>query len=229
MGVFDKFIDAKDCDELTFCNDGKMYQIRGEWRPAASLLFYSDFSILNLINHNRGSQLQTDIQRFNQKVEYRPTIHSLITLQYFRDHEQRLAYSTAIRNNPMIWFENRWSERLYTRLNFTYRHEARKIGRLSEDMSNFSPLLGITCRFRDSASGKTRAEIRNDASFSFYRSHKLYLDENYNSLSNALAIDYYPTSVFILRFRLVSSYKDLLDSNQDILGNTVEVRLTAQF
>ena len=54
-------------------------------------------------------------------------------------------------------------------------------------------------------------------------------DDNYNSLSNALAIDYYPTSVFILRFRLVTSYKDLLDSNQDVLSNILEFRLTAQF
>ena len=229
MNLADKFLNASDCDELTFCNEGKTYQIRGEWRPSASLLFYSDFSVLNLINQNLGSQLQTDIQQFNQKVEYRPTIHSLITIQYFRDHEQKLAYSTTIRDNPMIWFENRWSERLYTRLNFTYRHEERKIGRLSENMSNFSPLLGITYRFRDPASGKTRTEIRNDASFSFYRSLKIYQDDNYNSLSNAFAIDYYPTSVFILRFRLVTSYKDLLDSNQDVLSNTLEFRLTAQF
>jgi len=229
MNLADKFLNASDCDELTFCNEGKTYQIRGEWRPSASLLFYSDFSVLNLINQNLGSQLQTHIQRMNQKMEYRPTIHSLITIQYFRDHEQKLAYSTTIRDNPMIWFENRWSERLYTRLNFTYRHEERKIGRLSENMSNFSPLLGITYRFRDPASGKTRTEIRNDASFSFYRSLKIYQDDNYNSLSNAFAIDYYPTSVFILRFRLVTSYKDLLDSNQDVLSNTLEFRLTAQF
>ena len=38
---------------------------------------------------------------------------------------------------------------------------------------------------------------------------------------------------FHLRFypqlKVVTSYQDLLDSNQDILANTLELRLTAQF
>ncbi len=103
-----------------------------------------------IISQNLGSQLQTDIPRINQKV----------------------VYSTTIHDNPMIRFETPWSKRLYTGLNITYRCEGRNIGRLSEDMSNFSPLLGITYRFRDSGSGKTRAELRHDLNFSFYRSHK---------------------------------------------------------
>ncbi len=38
-----------------------------------------------------------------------------------------------------------------------------------------------------------------------------------------------PTSVFILRFRLVTFYKDLFDSKQDVLSNALEFRLKRKF
>jgi len=40
---------------------------------------------------------------------------------------------------------------------------------------------------------------------------------------------YYPASILILRFRLVTTYRDQLDSDLDYLSNTLEFRVTAQF
>lgn len=210
---------------LVSSEDNKMFQFRGEWRPSAFLFFYSGLEFYKITSQNLNSQLQTNIKRLNQKLEYRPNMHSLITVQYFRNHEEKFNYSKTIRNNPMIWVENRWNEKLQTKVNLSYLRESKNIGRIREYISTFSPLLGFTYRFLQSGLGASRVEIRNDFSFSFYRSH----EQCHNSFSNAFAIDYYPVSVMILRFRLVTTYEDQLNSKKDTISNFLEVRLTAQF
>jgi hypothetical protein len=229
LNLADKFLRLPFTDELTSSEDNKAYQYRIEWRPLASLILYTDLNSYRITSRSLDSRLQTNIRQINQKVEYSPTIHSLITLQYFRNHEQKLDYSTKVRDNPMIWFENRWNENLQTKLNLTYWRQENRTGKLEEYSSNFSPLIGLTYRFLRSGSQASTAEIRDDLSFSFYRCNKPYPNFDYNSFSNSLAIDYYPVSVLIVRFRLVTTFQNQLNSNRDNLYNLFEFRLTAQF
>ncbi len=149
------------------------------------------------------------------------------SVTFYKDNTQD--YSKTIRHNPMIWVEHRWSDKLLTKLNVAYPKEEKYLGNILESMGNFTPLLGLTFRWRCTDTGQSKAEIRNDLSFSFYRSRRADSDDSQNSFSNTLAIDYFPASILILRFRLTTTYKDRLYSAGDNLSNTLELRLTAQF
>jgi hypothetical protein len=225
----EKFWQPLEADETAQLDENQTWQLRGEWRPGSNIIFYSGVDLLDISAKYADSELLTDIYRLNQKLDYRPTMNSLITFQYFRHHEEKAEYAATVRDNPMIWIENRWTERLRTKLNFSYLREKLKIGRINETMSTISPLMGFTYRFPKGSSGTILAEIRNDFIFSFYRNKKYYARQGNNNLTNSLAIDYFPTSVLILRFRWVASYKNQIYNEFDDLSNLVEVRLTAQF
>lgn len=225
----EQFIRTLDFKALTAAEGNKLYQVRGEWRPTAAFLYYSGIDFYKITSQSLGSQLETNIQQFNQKIEYRPAMNSLLTVQYFRNRERKANFSTITRDNPMIWFERRWSERLQTKLNLTFWQERLESGKISESSSSLSPLIGVTYRFSRAKSGASTAEIRNDLSCAFYRNTRSYRFLAYNSYSNSFAIDYFPASVLILRFRLVSTYRDYLDTDLDLLDNMLEFRFTAQF
>jgi len=216
-------------DDLSSFEDNTLYQFRGEWRPSALIFFYSSVESYRIVNQNIDSRSLTDVRRLHHKLEYRPTIQSLITLQYFYSKHNTQNYSKTFRHNPMIWVEHRWSDKLLTKLNVAYLKEEKYLGNILESMGNFTPLLGFTFRWRRSDTGQSMAEIRNDLSCSFYRSHRDGADDSQNSFSNTLAVDYLPASILILRFRLTTTYKDRLYSAADNLSNTLELRLTAQF
>jgi len=129
----------------------------------------------------------------------------------------------------MIWYENRWNDRLQTKLNVTFWQEEKTTGFIRDKVYYISPLLGVVLRFRKGGNGRIWGELRNDLTFTHYNSSTSTLKESYNSYSNAFAFDYYPISVLILRTRLVTTYKDYLVPGEDGLNTTFEFRLTAQF
>jgi hypothetical protein len=223
--LLEQYEKPPDGQELVSSENNKLYQIRGEWRPVASIFVYGGYDFYRTMLQNANSRLYSNINQLNHKIEFRPGMNSLITLQYLYYHNEKLDYSTTIRNNPMIWFENRWTEKLQTKLNLTYLQEDKHTGRIYEYSKNFSPLLGFTYRFKSGNSSRT--ELRDDISLTFYQNNKKYLA--YTSYSNSFAIDWYPASVLILRFRLVTTYKDNSYTNLDYFYSTGEFRLTAQF
>jgi len=229
LSVVEKFLYMSRNDDITSSEDNKLYQIRGEWRPAAALFFYVGYDIYDITSQHLSSRLNTDIRRINHKTEYRPTMYSLMTFQYIRNHEEKARYSTMARDNPMIWFENRWNEKLQTKFNVSYLREKKETGKIRETSSTLSPLLGLTYRIFRQGTGDSKAEIRNDLSFSFYRSDSRLPGLSTNGVSNAFAVDYFPVSVLTFRFRIITSYKDQTGLSGDTLSNMLELRLTAQF
>ncbi|MFC1569140.1 hypothetical protein ACFL4L_02790 [bacterium] len=214
---------------LTSSTNNNLYQLRGEWRPSPAFLFYSRYDHQTIQNTNQQSRFDTQINRFNQKIEFRPSLNALITVQYFRTNENKGDYSNTIRDNPMLWIDKRWNERLQTKFNITYWREVRNIGKMTEDTYTLSPLLGLTYRFYNRKDNSNKGEIRNDFSTSFYRRETAYVDQSQNTYTNNLSIDLFPASVFILRGRWSVTYIDLLKSNLDRISNLVELRLIAQF
>ena len=209
---------------------GRMTQLRGEWRPTASFLFYSSIDFFENRTTRSNSELLTDTRRMNHRAEIRPGMHTLITVQYQSSREEKGSISTWKRDNPMLWFENRWGEKFFTRLNLTWWREVRIIGHIEEKTSSLAPLLGMTYRIPQKGSaGGTKAEIRNDFSFSAYRSRKATRNIEDNTFTNTFAIDFYPASIFILRLRWTAGYRNDLLYERDIFSNLWEARLTAQF
>ncbi|MBN1290990.1 MAG: hypothetical protein JXB48_04045 [Candidatus Latescibacteria bacterium] len=225
----EKFLSIHQDESGISSEQNDLYQFRGEWRPTASLLFYLGYDIYDIESRTYDSTLLTDLNRINHKVEYRPTMYSLITFQYLYDSEEKRRYSTTSRNNPMIWLENRWNENLQTKINLSYRNEEKHIGNIRENTTSYSPLAGLTYRIFRNGTGASKAEIRNDLSAAIFRSDKLLTGGDYNSYSNAFAIDYFPVSVLIVRFKTVLSYKDQLNFHSDTFSTRFEMRLTAQF
>ena len=225
----EKFLKTPGSKKAESSEENKLYQLRGEWRPSASLFFYSGYDTYRIISSSLSSTLRTNKNRINQKLEYRPSMHSLITLHFIRDNETKLDYSKFTRNNSMLWIENRRSQKMHTKLNFSYLHEKKHTGNILEKMSNFSALFGITYRIPEKNSTRHRAELRNDISTVFYRSNKSGSEYDHNSISNAFAVDYFPSSVLIVRLRVVSTYRNILRADNDTLYNTFELRLSAQF
>ena len=229
LSLKERFWRISDSDAADAFEDNAMVQFRGEWRPTAFLLFYTGIESYRIATKELDSELQTDVRRLHSKVEVRPSTRSLITMQYFQNIEETPGYSRTTRYNPMLWLENRWTESLQTKFNLTYIQEERRLGKLVESNRNVTPLLGLTYRIRKRGSRRASAEFRNDLSASFYRSRGMAVDLRQNTYSNALAIDVFPTSILMIRFRLTTIYRDELQSDADKLSTTMEVRLTAQF
>lgn len=225
----EKLWQLSESQALVSGEDNMLYQIRGEWRPSASFFFYTGVESFFIDAKHLDSYSRTRSKRLHQKVEYQPSPQSLITLQYFYNKDKFNAYKQTIRNNPMLWVEHRWSDRLQTKLNLAYQWEEIISRDLQESMSNFTPLIGLTYRWRQAETREIKAEIRNDFSFVFYRHTSWNLSEAANSYSNTLAVDFFPSSIIILRFRLTTVFKNKLESLQDNLSNSLELRLTAQF
>lgn len=208
----------------------RMTQLRSEYRPTAWFMLYSSVDFFENKMTRSSSERIVDTRRMNHRAEIRPNMNSLVTLQYQSSREDRGFNTTWKRDNPMIWFENRWSEKFYTRLNLTWWRELRNTGNINESTSSLSPLLGLTYRIPNSGkSGGTKTEIRNDFSFSIYRSEKVNREIKDNTFSNTFAIDFYPTSIFILRLRWTAGYRNDLIYDRDIFSHLWEARLTAQF
>ncbi len=227
LSVFEKYARTRSRQYLQSMDQNDLYQLRGEWRPASWFLYYSGFDIYRLKNSQNASTRETHITRLNQKIEIRPSRNSLITVQYFRNDEDQIGYSHTTRDNPMIWFENRWTEKLQTKINFMYWQETEKIGRLVEKKKNFSPLFGFTYRVPKGKSGRALAEIRDDLSFSYYENIKPYGEIRNSTISNAFSVDYYPLSVFIIRVRWIAALNNKFASDDDRVDNLVEVRFSA--
>ncbi|MEJ2627556.1 MAG: hypothetical protein P8078_03230, partial [bacterium] len=225
----EKLWQLNESKALDVGEDNMLYQLRGEWRPTASLFLYTGLEFFRIDSKHLDSRSQTRGKRFHHKIEYQPSPQSLITLQYFYTKDNINLYKHTIRYNPMLWVEHRWNDKLQTKINLAYLQEDKTLVNIKEITSNFSPLVGITYRWRHSETGKIRAEVRNDLSSSFYQHSTSNLNTAVNSYTNTLALDIYPTSIFILRFRLTTIFRDKLDSVKDNLSNSLELRLTAQF
>ena len=224
-----KFINTPENKNLISEEKNSLHQIRGEWRPSASFLFYSGFDFYEIFSRNFSSELKTIVRKTNQKIEYKPTFRSLITVQHIYDYENTEDFSNKKRKNSIVWFENRWSEKLHSRVNLSYLSEKKHNGNIEQSSTNLTTMVGITYRIKDNKSNKQKLEIRNDLSNTVYKNREDKLDPGFNSISNSLAVDYFPFSVIILRFRIVSTYRDRINSGKDTLSNMFELRLTAQF
>ncbi|MBN1999645.1 hypothetical protein JW935_18975 [candidate division KSB1 bacterium] len=227
LSLFEKYAHMRSRQYLRSMDKNDLLQLRGEWRPLSWFLYYSGIDFYRLQNRHEASTLNTRITRLNQKVEIRPSSNSLITLQYFRNDEDQIGYSVTTRDNPMIWFENRWTERFQTKINLIYWQEVETIGLLLEKKKNFSPLFGVTYRIPKGESGRALAELRDDLSLSRYENIKPYGEIRNYTITNALSFDYYPISVFIMRFRWIATFNNQFSSDNDNLDNLVEIRLTA--
>ncbi|MBN1782036.1 hypothetical protein JW948_12965 [bacterium] len=216
-------------DETTSSTDNHLIQYRGEWRPLPGLLIDTRHDRQDIRTSGHQSLLNTRIRRLNEKIEFRPVLNMLITLQYFRTMEEKAGLSKTIRNNPMMWIEKRWNAHLLTKMNFTVWQEERRIGKLTENTLTVSPLVGLTYRFFKKNSGSAAGEIRNDFSTSFYRRRSWTSKQVQNVFENNCSVDLYPASIFIVRARWTISYTDRPEADTDIRNNTVEIRLTAQF
>ncbi|MBN2103291.1 hypothetical protein JW835_04535 [bacterium] len=229
LSLTKKFWATSGLNGLSSCTDNNHYQIRGEWRPSPEFLFYSRYDYQTIVTISQKSRFDTRINRFNQKIEIRPAMNTQITVQYFRTLEDKINYSNTIRDNPMLWIDKRWNERLQTKFNMTYWREIRCLGNKEEHTQTLSPLLGLTYRFYNRDNRTHKGEIRNDFSASFYRKKTTYADQAQNTFSNQLSLDLYPASVFILRGRWSVTYVNLLNSDMDRIDHLIELRLTAQF
>ncbi|MDP2981931.1 MAG: hypothetical protein Q8O92_01205 [Candidatus Latescibacter sp.] len=214
--------------ELSTSENSTLYQARGEWRPSGSLFLSSGIDVYAIIDRTLGSRLDTGIHRINQKVEYRPSMSSLLTLQYIRDQEEKVKYSVSTRDNPLVWLENRWNDKLQTKCTVSWLQEEKRLGNIREHSTLCSPLFGCTYRMGRQSSGLSAAEIRNDLSFTFSRGTSFLPDSRYNSVSNAFAMDCYPASVLILRLRVIVSYRDHTIPGAPSLNTRLEIRMTAQ-
>ena len=148
--------------------------------------------------------------------------------QHVLETVEKIDYSNMIRNNSILWFENRWNTRLQTKLYLTYLHEENNTGKIFIYSNFFSPLMVITYRLAERNSGLSKAEIRNDLSMAYYRNNQKQLNPAYNTISNTLALDYYASSVVLLRIRLISAFKNILDSETDYLSTTLELKINLQ-
>jgi hypothetical protein len=209
-----------------FFDKSDLFQLRGEWRPSASFSYNTGIELIRMDSKQSDSRSSGLTRRMNQRLEFHPTIHSVVTLQYTQIEEEKRGYSTTVWNNPMMWVENRWSEKFQSKFNLVLWREDKKTGKIQEYTSTFSPLLGLTYRLL--SSGATRLEIRDDLFASFYRSKKTFSSLSTNNYSNSLMFDYYPISVLIIRLRASTTYRDQLDSDFDFLYHTLELRATIQ-
>jgi len=229
LGWFGQFWRSFAGDDIASSEDSGLYQLRGEWRPTASLFLYTGYDAYGSTSRALDSSLKTDIHRINEKVEYRPTMFSLLTIQYIRNNERKVRYSTTVTDNSLFWLENRWSERLQTKVNISLQREERETGVIRERSRSFSPLAGITYRVRKRGSGVSTMEIRNDLSTTIYRNESYSFDTRTNSYTNTFAVDYYPTSVLVLRARITTTYRDSRTLESDTLSTKLDIRMTAQF
>lgn len=209
--------------------NNKMYQFRCEWRPSSTIVLFSVLEYYNRKNQNLSSINNTDIYKIFPKLEIKPNLNSLLTLQYSFNKEDMDGYLNTIIHNPLILLENRWNEKLQTKMNITYWEKKRNILRISDETKILSPLIGITYRFVKPGRKNPLGEIRDDISISINR-NRIPSFKNYrNSYYNSFAIDIFPTSVLIIRLRLITTYTDILYSDYDEFITEFEVRLTAQF
>jgi hypothetical protein len=223
---FDRYWELPDRTETTYIDKNNTVLFRNEWRPSGTLTMYFDFEKGEGLSRNWGSNLKTTRDRFYQRTEFRPTLYSLITFQYQRIRDEKQGYAVFVTDNPVFWLETRWSERLQTKCNISLWRESRRYGKIDEQLSTFSPLVGMTYRINRPG---FRMEIRDDVSASFYRNRKPSSSLEFNSYSNSLAFEYYPASVLILKLRGTASYRDRLDIDEDLWNLAFEFRLTAQF
>jgi hypothetical protein len=221
----ERFWEFPGIEAVSYFEKNDIMAWRNEWRPFSFVTIYLDFESGKGLTRNWNNILQSRHKRIFQKTEIRPSMYSLLTIQYQHVRDEKLSYSTYTTDNPMLWLENRWSEKIQTKCNVSLWREVRQYGNLSESTMNITPLVGMT--YRLSGSGY-RLEIRNDASVSVFRSRKPSLRFDYNSYSNALSLDYYPVSVLILQLKANASYRDYLQWNSDYLSVGFEIRLTAQ-
>ena len=176
-----------------------------------------------------NSSLKNKIHTLNQRVEYKPVSNTIISLQYMRNHDKKYHYTTIIRDNPVFSVIKRWNRQLQTRMNLSYWKEERINGTINEIFSSISPLIGIGYRKISNSTFRTKFEVRNDISFAFYRTSGTILPQSYNSITNALALDYYPLSVLSIRLKLNTTFRDQFHSQYDLLSNYLEFRLIAEF
>ncbi|MCE5250398.1 hypothetical protein LLG96_09275 [bacterium] len=229
FGSLDRFWRTADGEDLVSDERFRLHQIRGEWRPVASLFFYAGLDTYDIISRELDSALKTEITRINQKMEYRPTMFSLVTLQYVRDNERKAGVSSTVRDNGLVWVDNRWSERFQTKVNLSYQREERLTGAIIDRIRTFTPLLGFTYRHRKKSSGSTNIELRDDISLTVLRDDSYMFANHSNGYGNTFAIDCYPASVFVFRLRVVTEYKNRLIGGGDALSMRFDARMTAQF
>jgi hypothetical protein len=226
VSVLDRFWELPGLPETSYIERNSTVLFRNELRPSGELTMLLDYEKGVGISRNWGSVLNTTRNRLFGKTEYRPSMNTLLTVQYQRTRDGKTGFSSFITDNPVLWLETRWSERLQTKCNVSLWKEKRSIGRIDETMTNLSPLIGMTYRLNRAG---YRLEVREDVSASFYQRRKPSYEYGINTYSNSLSLDYYPASVLILKLRGTASYRDRLDSNADFWSLAFEFRLMAQF
>jgi hypothetical protein len=226
LSAFGRFWDLPEAAGTSYLERNRSMLFRNEWRPSGEWTLYLDIEKGSGLSRNWGSVLNSRRTRVYQKTEFRPSMFTLVTLQYQRTRDDKAGYSDFITDNPIFWLETRWSDRLQTKLNVSLWRERRNFGRIEETMDNFSPLAGMTYRLNR---GGYRIELRNDVSASLYRKRSPAFRYDMNTYSNTLSLDFFPASVLILKLRGTASYRDVLDSNADFWTLAFEFRATAQF
>jgi hypothetical protein len=226
FSALDRFWELPGLPETSFIERNSSVLFRNELRPSGELTMYLDYEKGSGISRNWGSVLNTTRNRIYHKTEYRPSMFTLLTVQYQHTRDGKTGYSQFVTDNPILWLETRWSERLQTKCNVSLWRERRSIGRIDETMTNFSPLIGMTYRLNRTG---YRLEIRDDVTASFYQKRNPTFRYDMNTYSNSLSLDFFPASVLILKLRGTASYRDRLDSDDDFWSLAFEFRLMAQF
>jgi hypothetical protein len=226
FSAFGRFWELPDAPGTSFVERNRSVLFRNEWRPSGAWTLYLDIEKGSGLSGNWGSVLNTERTRIYQKTEFRPSMFTLVTVQYQRTRDGKAGYSDFVTDNPIFWLETRWSERLQTKCNVSLWRERRHVGRIEETMNNFSPLAGMTYRLNR---GGYRIELRDDISASLYRKRNPSFRYDMNTYSNTLSVDFFPASVLILKLRGTASYRDILNSNSGFWALAFEFRATAQF
>jgi hypothetical protein len=225
----EKYISINNPENTISSEDNKLYQFRTEWRPSSIFYINSNQEFYKIKSKYLDSRLITNVYKSNYKIEYRPLVNSIITIQLNHKNEDKKDYSNRIQTNPFLWIENRWTENLQTRINVSYFYNEYTIGKIKENSSTFTPSIGFIYRFFKSDSKRLKMELRDNISFTSYRDNISTSSLDYNSLTHSIAFDYYPFSVLLSRLRINTIYKHILETNQDIYNNTAELILTLQF
>jgi hypothetical protein len=226
FSAMDRFWELPDAPGTSFVERNHAVLLRNEFRPSGGLTMYLDYERGSGISRNWGSVLNTTRNRIFGKTEYRPSMFTLMTIQYQHTRDGKTGYSDFVTDNPIFWLETRWSERLQTKCNVSLWRERRSIGRIEESMTNVSPLIGMTYRLDHAG---YRLEIRNDVTAAFYQKRNPSFRYDMNTYSNTLSLDFFPASVLILKLRGTASYRDRLDSPDDFWTLAFEFRAMAQF
>lgn len=220
-----QFWEFPTTNALSYLDRNKTIIFKNEWRPSSLVTFYFDYEMARGLSQNWGSELKTSRNRLYHKTEFRPSIDMFLTFQYQYIQDKKENYSIFTTENPILWVEKRWSDHFHTKWNMSVFREIRKIGNISENQLNFSPLLSMTYRLNPSG---YRLEIRDDVSASFFRSHKPSYRLEYHNYSNTLGVDYFPSSVVILQLKGTASYRNQLYSEYDFWALVFEFKLTLQ-